>query len=364
MKQTQPPKILSIETSCDECSASVVTSSQSLNHISVLSNKIFSQIDLHKKFGGVVPEIASRNHLDMINVIIEEALVSAKLEFKDLTAVAVTNGPGLIGALLVGLSTAKAIAYSSQIPLITVDHLQGHIHSLFIDGQKNGFLTDKHKLPILICLISGGHTNLYLLKNLPPEKLDLELLGTTRDDAAGEAFDKTAKLLGLPYPGGVHIDRLSQNGNVKKYSFPRPLLNQGLEFSFSGLKTAVLEQLKAEKYTPHIFGEVDKSKLPQNDDLANYCASIQEAICETLVTKIGNAIQLTNAKTLALVGGVSANSRIRSLISKKLTTSLITPDLQYCTDNAAMIGASAYFQFQRNEYLKNKDIFSVNAFSS
>lgn len=357
-------KILAIESSCDECSASVVSASDFPELVSIHSNQIFSQIDLHKKYGGVVPEIASRNHLDMLNPVIEESLKKAKTSFAELTAVAVTNGPGLIGALLVGLSAAKAISYSLNIPLITVDHLQGHIHSLFIAGQSNGFDKAKHKLPLLICLVSGGHTNLYLLKNLPPEKLDLTLLSSSRDDAAGEAFDKTAKLLGLPYPGGIWIDQYSKNGNKKAYNFPRPLLNEGLEFSFSGLKTSVLNQLKTDGYTPHIFGNVDESKLPRGQALANYCASIQEAICETIFHKIQSAIHQTGAQTLAVVGGVSANSRLKELLKTQCNLPVITPDGQYCTDNAAMIGAAAFFQFVRNDVLKSKQIFSANAYSS
>ena len=202
------------------------------------------------------------------------------------------------------------------------------------------------------------------MKSLPPHKTDIELIATSRDDAAGEAFDKTAKLLGLPYPGGVSMDQLSQKGNPSAYSFPRPLLNSGLEFSFSGLKTAVFTQLKSENFTPHIFGNINQSTLPQGQALWNYCASIQEAICDTLTQKISKAIEQTGAQSIAIVGGVSANSRLRQMLSNQIRLPLIIPDSWYCTDNAAMIGACAYFQSQRGEILEGDQVFSLNAYSS
>ncbi|MEW6055402.1 MAG: tRNA (adenosine(37)-N6)-threonylcarbamoyltransferase complex transferase subunit TsaD [Bdellovibrionota bacterium] len=355
-------KILAIETSCDECSAAVVERSE--KYVRVHSSVIFSQIDLHRRFGGVVPEIASRNHLDMLAPVIDEALENAKLNFSELGAVAVTQKPGLIGALLVGVSAAKAMAYALKIPLLTVDHLEGHLHSIFIDGQKGCDAINKTHLPILACLVSGGHTNLYLIRQLPPERLLAEKISESRDDAAGEAFDKCAKLLGLPYPGGVHLDKTAKTGNRKAFDFPRPLPGQNLEFSFSGLKTAVSTKLKALGFEPHVFGEIRPAKLPQGQQLADLCASIQEAIVQTLLKKIGLALTKTQARSLVVVGGVSANSRFRELLGKEIKVPVFFPESQYCTDNAAMIGACATFMHERGEYLVGPSLLSANAHSS
>lgn len=370
-------RILAIESSCDECSASIVERSARFVH--VRSNVIFSQIDLHKKFGGVVPEVASRNHLEMLAPVVDEALENAGTTFKDLAAIAVTQRPGLIGALLVGVSAAKAMAYALDIPLVGVNHLEGHLHSIFIDrtavpdqsttpnqpptpGQPAAI--SAANLPLLACLVSGGHTNLYLIENLPPAKLNAQKLSESRDDAAGEAFDKCAKLLGLPYPGGVHMDRLAKTGNAKAYAFPRPMPGKNLEFSFSGLKTALSTTLKNEGYTPHIFGEPDSTKLPQGQKLADFCASAQEAIVQTLLRKIKLALEQTGARGLAIVGGVSANSRFRELLTKNIRIPIFFPEPRYCTDNAAMIGACGLFMLERGEVLTGQDLLAANAFSS
>lgn len=355
-------KILAIETSCDECAASVVTGGSAPGSVRVLSNAIFSQVDLHSKFGGIVPEVASRNHLEMINAVIDEALTKAGVSLKDLSAIAVTNGPGLIGALLVGVSAAKAIAMELGIPLIAVNHLDGHLHSIFIEGQERCPTPESAMLPMLTCLVSGGHTNLYLITELPPGGLKAVKLSESRDDAAGEAFDKTAKLMGLPYPGGIHIDRLARKGKRDAIDFPIGLPGRtNIEFSFSGLKTSVLTELKKRGYTPHVFGDVDASKLPQDRELADFCASIQETIVGTLVRKIKIAIDQTGAKSLALVGGVSANSRLRELLAEKIKVRILTPDSTYCTDNAAMIGAAAFFA---KESLTGSELLKLNAYSS
>lgn len=311
-----------------------------------------------------MPEVASRNHLDMLAPVVDEALETAGIGFGDLTGIAVTNGPGLIGALLVGLSAAKAYAYALGIPLVTVNHLEGHLHSIFIEGQKNSALPLESSLPLLTCLVSGGHTNLYLLRGLPPRMLMPQRLSQSRDDAAGEAFDKCAKLLGLPYPGGVHLDRLARGGNPAAFKFPRPLPGKNLEFSFSGLKTAVLTELKNAGFVPHIWGEPDFSKLPQGALLADYCASIQEAIVQTLAKKIRLAIEQTGAKSLAVVGGVSANSRLRALLAEKVRVPMLFPAPPYCTDNAAMIGACGLFAFERGEALESEALLRAGAFSS
>lgn len=361
--RVDPVKILAIETSCDECSASVLE--RTGRFAAARSNVVFSQIDLHKRFGGVVPEVASRNHLDMISTVVDEALEKASIGFKDLDAIAVTQNPGLIGALLVGVSAAKTMAYALNIPLIGVNHLEGHLHSIFLDGQPGCEKIGETHLPLLACLVSGGHTNLYLIKSLPPAALEAEKLSESRDDAAGEAFDKTAKLLGLPYPGGMHLDRLAKTGNRAAYDFPRPLPGRrSMEFSFSGLKTAVATMLRTQGFIPHVFGEVDTSKLPQGQALADYCASTQEAIVQTLVRKIKIGLQETGARGLAVVGGVSANSRFRELLGSEVRVPVFIPDHQYCTDNAAMIGCAGIFKFERGEKLIGEDLLKANAFSS
>jgi N6-L-threonylcarbamoyladenine synthase len=306
----------------------------------------------------------------MINIVLKNALTNANLSVNDLNAISVTQGPGLMGALLVGLSTAKALAFALKIPLIPINHLEGHLHSLFIEDQKNCDLKNEHT-PILVCLVSGGHTELHLIDNLPFneethefQKLNTKLLSTSLDDAAGEAFDKTAKLMGLSYPGGVQIDSLAQKGNKNAFYFPRPLLSKQLEFSFSGIKTAVLNKLIELKFTPHIFGQPDFTKLPQGQVLYDLCASIQDAIIDTLINKIKNAVFLFKPKSLAIVGGVSANSELRKRLNSEIDLPVFMPDLQYCTDNAAMIGANAVYKFYRKEICTENEALSLNAFSS
>ncbi len=361
-------RILAIETSCDECSAAVLE--RTARFVTVRSNVIFSQIELHSRFGGVVPEVASRNHLEMLSPVIDEALEKAGTSFKELDAIAVTQRPGLIGALLVGVSSAKAIAYALGRPLIGVNHLEGHLHSIFIDGQKSCEKLSQAQLPLVACLVSGGHTNLYLIRNLPPLALHAEKLSDSRDDAAGEAFDKCAKLLGLPYPGGVHLDRTAKGGNAKAFDFPRPLPGKrDLDFSFSGLKTAVATTLKKNGFEPYGAGATwgtkpDPTKLPQGQLLADYCASIQEAIVQTLLRKIQIALRETGARGLAVVGGVSANSRFRELLGQNVRVPVFFPEHQYCTDNAAMIGACGLFMLERGETLTGDALLAANAFSS
>jgi N6-L-threonylcarbamoyladenine synthase len=354
--------ILAIETSCDECSASVLE--RSGRWAKVRSNVIFSQVDLHRRFGGVVPEVASRNHLDMLPPVIDEALEKAGVKLSDLNAIAVTQTPGLIGALLVGVSAAKAMAYALEIPLVGVNHLMGHLHSVFIDGQPSCEGVSEKNLPLLACLVSGGHTNLYLIKGLPPHALEAELLGTSRDDAAGEAFDKCAKLLGLPYPGGIYLDKLAQTGKRDAFDFPRALPGKQLEFSFSGLKTAVANMLRKRGYEPHVFGNLHKEKLPQGEELANFCASAQEAIVDALIRKIKLALSQTGARGLAVVGGVSANSRFRERLNQEIKVPVFIPEKQYCTDNAAMIGSAGIFMFERGEILTGEALLTASAYTS
>lgn len=316
--------ILAIESSCDETAASVIK-----NGREILSNVVSSQIDIHKKYGGVVPEIASRKHVEAIIPIINESLEASKVKLNELNAVAVTNGPGLIGSLLVGLSTAKSIAFSLDVPLIAVDHIEAHAYSVNIENNLN--------FPYIALVVSGGHTSLYLVNSYN----SFELIGKTRDDAAGEAFDKGAKLLGLDYPGGIQIDRLSKEGNRDKYDFPRPFLKtDSFDFSFSGVKTSLVHFLK-------------KHEITSNQDLSDVCASYQEAIAETLVEKTLRAAEQFSINDVAITGGVASNSRIRELAQKRFNQNninLFIPNVKYCTDNAAMIAKLGHKKFESSEF--------------
>jgi N6-L-threonylcarbamoyladenine synthase len=301
--------ILALETSCDETAAAVVTEGGE-----VRANVVSSQADLHARFGGVVPEVASRRHLELVLPVLREALGEAGTTLGDLDAVAVTQGPGLIGALLVGLSAAKAVAWANELPLIPVDHLRGHVASLYLEPGPAE--------PPFVCLLaSGGHTMLIDV----PDRGAFRVLGTTLDDAAGEAFDKGARLLGLGYPGGAAIDRLARAGDPEAYDFPIARV-PGLDFSFSGLKTALLYTVR----------DLDEAALEgRRADLA---ASYQRAIVRALVRRVEEAAERTGASRVAVVGGVAANSELRA----SLPGAALAP-LPLCTDNAAMIGSAARY---------------------
>lgn len=321
MKSIKDIITLAIETSCDETSASIVK-----NGREVLSNVISSQIEIHKKFGGVVPEVASRKHIENINIIIQEALDKANITFDDIDNIGVTYGPGLVGALLVGVSTAKAIVFGKNIPLVGVNHIEGHICANFIE--------DKELEPPFVCLVvSGGHTHLVLVKDYG----EYEVIGKTRDDAAGEAFDKVARALGLGYPGGPIIDKLAAIGNKNAIDFPRVYLEDGsFDFSFSGLKSAVLNYLNNSK---------QKGIEIVVEDVA---ASFQQSVIEVLVEKTIKAAKDKNVKIVTLAGGVAANEGLRKLISKRCIEEgldLKYPSKKLCTDNAAMIGCAAYYDY-------------------
>lgn len=311
-----PGPTLGIETSCDETAASVLATDGT-----VLSNIITSQHAVHRRFGGVVPELASRAHIESIEDVVTEALRQSGLAWTDLTGIAVTQGPGLAGALLVGVNYGKALAYILNIPVVGVSHLEGHIASAWLEDPA-------FPLPCVVLVVSGGHTHLYFKE--PTGKC--RLLGATRDDAAGEAFDKGAQLLGLEYPGGPAVDRLARDGNPDAIAFPRSYLRKGsLDFSFSGLKTALLYTLQA---MPEQFRTVHAADL---------AASYQEAIVAVLVEKSFAAVRSSGARALAVVGGVSANSRLRALLQQRAARELLhlsLPPLTYCTDNAAMIAAA------------------------
>ena len=316
---------LAIETSCDETACAVIKDGRE-----VLSNIISSQIDVHRKFGGVVPEIASRKHIEAINNIIQEALDEANCTFKDLDLIGVTQGPGLVGALLVGISTAKALAYGLDIPLIGVNHIEGHICANYIEH--------KDLEPPFTCLVvSGGHTYLLNVKSY----VDYELVGRTRDDAAGEAFDKVARALGLPYPGGPHIDRLAKIGDEDSIHFPRVYLEDGsYDFSFSGLKTAVLNYLNQMK---------QKGEEIIVEDVA---ASFQQAVLDVLVDKAFRLARETSSKKIVIAGGVAANEGLRNMLESRGEEEGIRiyyPSRILCTDNAAMIGSAAYYHYINGE---------------
>lgn len=355
--------ILGIETSCDECSASVVRYSP--ESIEVLSCETFSQIAIHRPYGGVVPEIASRNHLETVNPMIERAFAESGARPADLDAIAVTNRPGLVGALLVGVSAGKSMAYALDKPLVPVHHLEGHATSIFLHTRgREPIERNALPYPMLVAIVSGGHTNLHLVPAAPElwplDFLKRSLVGRSRDDAAGEAFDKTAKILGFPYPGGKWIDETAaQGGNPAAFDFPRALpLKTTLDFSFSGLKTAVA--LKAEELRKK--GELE-ARLP------DLCASTQEAIVDALYAKIALAIREHRCRALAIVGGVAANSRLRARLDEGwkglgLARPPILPEMRYCTDNAAMIAGAGAFRFRQGRFLRIPETLTLNAFAS
>lgn len=315
-------KILAIESSCDETSAAVV-----VNGREVLSNVIASQIDIHTKFGGVVPEVASRKHVEVIAVVVQEALDKAGVTLQDIDAVGVTYGPGLVGALLVGLQYAKGLAYSLGKPLIGVNHIEGHISANFIQY--------KDLKPPFVCLVvSGGHTFIVHMKDYG----EFEVLGQTRDDAAGEAYDKVARAIGLGYPGGPKIDKISKEGNPDAIKFPRAKFheNNSLDFSFSGVKSAVLNYLN----------QMEMKKEEVNR--ADVAASFQKAVVSFLVDNSVKACKLKGVNKMAVAGGVASNSSLRETLikeGKKNDIEVLFPEFILCTDNAAMIGSAAYFEY-------------------
>ena len=323
---------LGIETSCDETAAAVIR-----DGTRILSNIVLSQIDIHQKYGGVVPEIASRHHIEAIFPVINEALTEAGVTLDELEVIAVAYGPGLVGSLLVGVAAAKALAFATGTPLVGVNHIEGHIYANFLDGREI-------QAPLVCLTASGGHTDLLLISRLG----EYEILGRTRDDAAGEAFDKVARVLGLPYPGGPQIEKLAKGGNQEAIAFPRGLLEQDtLDFSFSGLKTAALNYLNAAR------------QKGEDIPLADFAASFQWAIIDVLTQKLMTAAQEHKVDKVVLSGGVAANETFRAHVEAKAREKglgLLYPPAHLCTDNAAMIGSAGYFGYlagKRSEYSLN-----------
>ncbi|WP_338754666.1 tRNA (adenosine(37)-N6)-threonylcarbamoyltransferase complex transferase subunit TsaD [Bacillus sp. FJAT-52991] len=325
--------ILGIETSCDETAAAIVK-----NGREIVANVVSSQIESHKRFGGVVPEVASRHHVEEITIVIEETLKQAEMTFKDLDAIAVTKGPGLVGSLLIGVNAAKALAFAHNLPLVGVHHIAGHIYANRIVAEM--------AFPLLSLVVSGGHTELVLMK----EHGAFEVIGETRDDAAGEAYDKVARTLNLPYPGGPHIDRMAAEGEVS-IDFPRAWLEEGsYDFSFSGLKSAVINTL-------HNAEQRGDELKPE--DIA---ASFQESVIEVLVVKTMRATKEFDVKQVLLSGGVAANKGLRKVLEEQFATlpevELIIPPLSLCTDNAAMIAAAGTVLFEQGK----RDDFTMNGY--
>ena len=328
MSDRKNVRILGIETSCDETAAAVVEEGRT-----ILSSVVASQVDLHAKYGGVFPEVASRQHIRSIHTIVAEALQQAHLSLENIDAVAVTRGPGLAGSLVVGMNMAKGIALSRSLPLIGVNHLEGHIYSAWLAGSQREDAPPEPQFPLLALLVSGGHTELNLMNGHG----DYTSLGSTLDDAAGEAFDKVARLLNLEYPGGPSIQKAAEQGNPSKFNFPRAMLEGTWNFSFSGLKTAVMRVVR----------NLEKSgKALPISDLA---ASFQAAVVEVLVGKTLAAAQQLKPKAVLVAGGVSANRALREAFNNQTIFPVIIPPLSLCTDNAVMIACAGYYRYQRGQ---------------
>ncbi|MEM9672214.1 MAG: tRNA (adenosine(37)-N6)-threonylcarbamoyltransferase complex transferase subunit TsaD [Bacteroidota bacterium] len=325
VSRSSSPIILAVESSCDETAAAISKNGE------LISNIVATQA-VHENYGGVVPELASRAHQQNIVPVVHQALQEANITKTMLSAVAYTQGPGLLGALLVGSSFIKSLAWGLQIPLISVNHMQAHILAHFINQPVPSF-------PFLCLTVSGGHTQLVVVRDY----LEMEIIGETKDDAVGEAFDKIAKLLGLPYPGGPHLDRLAQQGDPHRFSFPTTSV-PGLDFSFSGIKTAVLYFLREQVRQNEQFVE---------QNLADLCASVQHTLVSMLLEKVTQAAEQTSTREIAIAGGVSANSGLRSqlqTIAGEKQWQVFVPKLAYCTDNAAMIAMTAHYQYLAGQF--------------
>jgi N6-L-threonylcarbamoyladenine synthase len=356
-------KILAIDTSCDETCAAI------LDNDSVLANAVTTQISFHKKWGGVKPSVAREKHKEFIDDCIRKALVSAQLKFEQIDAIGITIGPGLAVALEIGILKTKELAKRFNYKVIAVNHIEGHIFSLFLKNKKKNYFTIPPKLPFICVIISGGHTQFVLVKNLR----EYEIIGGTVDDAAGEAFDKVARLLKLGYPGGPIVEEIAKNGDPDKYKLPRPMSRtDDFSLSFSGLKTAVLVKLReifASKnksidkdsisFSPHSEYYSTDNIILSKQELYDFTASFQKAVIDTILIKLKKAVKKLDIKHVAITGGVASNQALRKAFRKELKSigvSFSYPHLKFCTDNAAMIGLVGYYKSKENEYVDDVEL--------
>jgi N6-L-threonylcarbamoyladenine synthase len=337
INQFPPARILGIESSCDETAAAIVEDGHR-----VLSNVVSTQTELHAKYGGIFPEVASREHVKTIYTVVEEALMKAHMSLDDVDAIAVTQGPGLPGSLVVGVNMAKGLAIGSGKPLIGINHLEGHLYSAWLEDKTLEEPPTKPQFPLLALIVSGGHTELILMT----DHLTYKRLGGTLDDAAGEAFDKVGRLLKLPYPGGPSIEATSIAGDAKAFAFPRSWLKDTWNFSFSGLKTSVLHQVR--KIRQEFGNGPDDESVPL--PISDLAASFQQAVVEVLVTKTRFAAQEFAVKEILVAGGVSANKELRKQIQLNVPGIVHLPAAKYCTDNAAMIATAGYYRYINNYF--------------
>lgn len=337
-------KILGIESSCDETAAAVVEDGYRL-----LSNVVNSQIDIHKHYGGVVPEVAARSHIEVINPVINEALEQADCAWGDIDAIAVTYAPGLIGSLLVGTLAARTLAITHNKPLYAVHHVEGHVYANFITEQKAPLALElpknQPKFPMLALIVSGGHSQLVLFK----DHGNYALLGQTQDDAVGEAFDKVAKIIGLPYPGGPSISQAALEGNPFKYKLPKAKMQNPYDYSFSGLKTAVLRAVQAECGKPFDFPSHGLAELLTPSQRNDFAASFQQVAIDTLIDKAEAAFEAYQPQSVVIAGGVAANRELRKQLQERLPIEIEYAPMSLCTDNAAMIATLGYFMAQKLE---------------
>lgn len=334
-------RILGIESSCDETAAAVVEDGKN-----ILSSIVKSQIDIHTQYGGVVPEVAARNHLEVVNPVVQQALDDANIDWSKIDAIAVTYAPGLSGSLLIGAITAKTLAYLYNKPLYPIHHVEAHVYANFlINGQgelAKDLPTSQPKFPLLALIVSGGHTQLVLFS----DHGKFQILGQTQDDAVGEAFDKVAKIIGLPYPGGPSISKATIHGDPYKYKLPKAKLKNKLDFSFSGLKTAVLRAVQSEVGVDFSFPSHKLPELLNEEQQNNFAASFQHVAIESLVDKTVTAFNEFSPESVVIAGGVAANQELRSQLKSRLPVEINYAPIKLCTDNAAMIACLAYYQAQ------------------
>ena len=351
-------RILGIESSCDETAAAIVEDGHLL-----LSNVVNSQIDIHAKYGGVVPEVAARSHIEVVNAVIDQALTNAALDWDDIDGIAVTYAPGLIGSLLVGTLAARTLALIKNKPLYPIHHVEAHVYANFITDQSNGLSlqlpSQQPSFPMLALIVSGGHSQLVLFRSHG----DYELLGQTQDDAVGEAFDKVAKILGLPYPGGPSITAAALEGDDRKYALPKAKMSGEYDFSFSGLKTAVLRAVQREVGVDTTFPSGQLAGLLNDVQKADFAASFQRTAIETLVDKAERAYRDYSPASVVIAGGVAANQLLRTELSRRLPLPIEYAPMSLCTDNAAMIATLGYFYASKKEATDPRNLEVVPSLS-